>query len=102
MEKVRVFPLGISFRRLDECHIGELPCFELESGRLLEVKGHRTFRNFLAMQQLGRLTCHLTCHHGRFGSYGYLLNRVNKSCAVTATIAHSCSRALVQRFLTNV
>jgi hypothetical protein len=66
------------------------------------VKGHRTFRNFLAMQQLGRLTCHLTCHHGRFGSYGYLLNRVNKSCAVTATIAHSCSRALVQRFLTNV
>lgn len=32
----------------------------------------------------------------------YLLNRVDKWCAVTATIANSRSRALAERFLTNV
>jgi hypothetical protein len=30
--------LGISFRRVGECHIGGLPRFEVECDRLLEVK----------------------------------------------------------------
>jgi hypothetical protein len=37
---------------VDECHIGGLPSFEVESGRLLEVKGHRPFRNFFPTYQL--------------------------------------------------
>src|ERR1019366_963418 len=77
--------LGVSFRRVDECHIGELPGIESESGRLLEVKSHRAFRNFFSTHQLGRLTCHLTRDRDRFGSHGYLLNRVYIWCAVTTT-----------------
>jgi hypothetical protein len=58
MEKVRVFPStsvsGVSM----SVHIGDLSRFELEFGRLLEIKGHRTFRNFLATYQLGLLIGH--------------------------------------------
>ena len=53
MEKVRVFPSASVSGGSMECDIGELPCFELESGRLLEMKGHRTFRNFFSANQLG-------------------------------------------------
>jgi hypothetical protein len=58
MEKVRVFSLGIRIRRVDEYHIGGLPRFEGEPGRLLEVKGYRPLRNFFPTYQLGLLICH--------------------------------------------
>jgi hypothetical protein len=70
IEKVRV-SLCVSFRWVSECQIGGLPRFEVESRRLFEVKGHRTFCNFFPAHQPG-----LNRHQDRIGSHGYLLDEV--------------------------
>jgi hypothetical protein len=54
--------LGVSFRWVGESDIGELSCFEGESRRLFEVKGHRTFCNFFPAHQSG-----LNRHQDRIG-----------------------------------
>jgi hypothetical protein len=68
MEKVDITPC-VNFRRVAQYQVSILPRFEIDSGRLLEVKGHSTFSNFFSTHQLGRLTY----HQNRFPSQGYLL-----------------------------